>query len=478
MKLRQWLGGLNLLVTLVLIGVLFIFINYISSRRYYRTDISATKISALSDKTRQALKQLQQPVRIVVFYQPSNRLYEMIRDVLKEYERAGSKVAVEYVDPQQDLARARQMVLEFGIDPKRDQAMIIVAAASSNLAAKPRHKFLSDTDLADYDYSSMGMGGGQPNLKAFKGEDALTSAILSVTQNTQPLIWLTHGHGEKSLEDRDEMGLSDLAKDLERENMQAKTVTLLEQKTIPSTVGAVVIVGPTARFLEQELLMLEDYLRHGGRVLAMIDPLTDTGLDGLLLHWGAELGMDIVVDPARQLPHVSPANLFVTTYSQHPIVEHMQTLMTLFPLARSVKAGAPRQGVITTVLALTSPQGWGETSVNTQPFEYNKGIDTPGPVPIAVASESTGGARLVAIGDSDFVENGQITNVGNADLVLGAFHWLVGQEQLIGIGPKPIGSMKLNLTAAQMKRIFWLTFVGLPCAFGILGTVVWWKRRT
>ena len=155
MKLRTWLAGLNFLVTLLLIGVLFIFINYISSRRYYHADISATKITALSDKTLQALKQLPRPVRIVVFYQPSNRLYEMIRDVLKEYERVGKNVAVEYVDPQQDLARARQMVLEFGIDPKRDQAnMIIVAASPSTPTAKPRHKFLSDTDLADYDYNS------------------------------------------------------------------------------------------------------------------------------------------------------------------------------------------------------------------------------------------------------------------------------------------------------------------------------------
>jgi len=473
-RVRTWLSGLNLAATIALLVVFLLFVNFIAGRRYVRTDLGRTKITALSEKTRIVLKQLGEPVHVYVFYPPTHRLYELVQDLLKEYERQTPKLTVEYVDPEQDLARAKQLVQQFQVDVKRDQINIVI------LESGTRHKFLSDPDLAEYDYSAMQMT-GQPTIKAFKGEDALTSAVMNVTQSSQPLIWITSGHGEKAMDSPEELGLSELKKYLERENMQVEVVTLLEKTEIPTSVGAILIAGPTRRFTEQELLLLEAYLGRGGRMLALIDPLTNTGLDGLLLHWGAELGNDIVVDPARRLPFVSPANLFVTTYTEHPIVKHMATLMTLFPLARSVKAAtAGRTGLVATTLAMTSPDGWGETQTQSRPFQFNEGIDVKGPVPIAVASERAGATptRVVVVGDSDFVADGQVSNVGNLDLLLGAFHWLVGQEQLIGIGPKPLEAIKLNLTAAQMRTVFWLSISVLPCLFAALGVAVWWTRRT
>jgi hypothetical protein len=76
------------------------------------------------------------------------------------------------------------------------------------------------------------------------------------------------------------------------------------------------------------------------------------------------------------------------------------------------------------------------------------------------------------------VTNAQLANVGNLDFMMGSLHWLVAQEQLIGIGPKPLESIKLNLTAAQMHGIFWFSLATLPCLFVLLGVGMWWLRRT
>ena len=472
-RLRRQLASANWLVTIVMLGVLFILVNFISSRRYVRSDVSRTKITQLSPKTTQALRQLKDPVNFYIFYDPSHKLYEMIKDLLAEYRETSDKISVEYVDPQQDLARAKQLVQQFQIDVERDEPNMVIVQAGK------KHQFVGGTDLAEYDFSGMGMG-GEPTLKAFKGEDAFTSAILSVTQQKQPIVWISTGHNEKSVDDAEPLGLASLKKYLERENMLVEAVTLLEKTEIPRTVNAVVIAGPERRYTEQELLVLEAYLEQGGRLLALIDPLTDTGLDGLLYRWGADLGMDIVVDPARRLPYVSPANVFITTYTNHPIVQHMETLMTLFPLARSARPVPDRPGVEAAALAMTSESGWGETQVDVQPFRYDANSDTQGPVPIAVAAHREGDAstRVVVIGDSDFVANGQLMNVGNRDLALGAFHWLVGQEQLIGIGPKPLESIKLSLTAAQMAVIFWFCLATLPGTFALLGVAMWLLRRS
>lgn len=474
---RRLLRSANLVTTVILLGLLFIMVNFIASRRYARWDFTKHKITAVSDRTLQLLRSLKDPVSVVVFYQPNQRLYDLIHDQLNEYERVSPKVTVEYVDPQRDVARAQQLVQEFQInagDPNDPTALNRIIFKSGTA-----HKYLSDTDLAEYDYSTMGMT-DQPRVKAFKGEDAFSSAILSVTQAEAPLVWMTQGHGEKSLDADDPVGLSHVKKYLEQQHLSVQPATLLEHPTIDANVKLIVIAGPTRRFTEQELLTLASYLERGGRVLALIDPLAQTGLDGLLAKWGVDLGMDIVVDPARQLPFVSAANLFVTTYTKHPIVQKMQTLMTLFPLTRSVRPVEPvPAGLTITPLALTSPEGWGETTTSVKRFQYDEGTDVRGPVSIAVAVDRAAPShtRLVVIGDSDFVGNEQLPSAGNRDFVLGATYWLIEQEQLIGIGAKPLETIRLNLTGAQLSRFFWASFLAMPLLCGAAGAALWWLRR-
>ncbi len=475
MKGRRILSSLNLVTTLALLGVLFIMVNFIASRRYVRMDVTRTKFSVLSDKTVQVLKGLQAPVHVVVFYQPQtgdhpDPLYPLIVGLLKEYEPRSNQLHIEYVEPYRDRARAEQLAKELAIDRIN---LVIVHSGT-------RHKYLSDTDLAEYDYAAMGFG-AQPRIKALKGEEALTSAILGVTQSSQPLIWVTSGHGEKPLDAEDPAGLSDAKKALEQQNMSVQTVTLLERTEISADVKAVMIIGPTHRFTEHEAALLETYLQKGGGLLALIDPLTDSGLEGLLQRRGIELGADIVVDPAQPLAFLSAANLFVTTYTEHPIVRKMETLATLFPLARSVRPLKPLpNGLRVTPLALTSEAGWGETQTSDERFQFTEGQDLKGPVSIAVAAEieqHPAHSRVVAIGDSDFLINAQLSNVGNRDFLLGAVYWLTEQEQLIGIGPKPIESIKLNLTGGQLRGLFWLSVLAMPLCFGALGVLMWWVRR-
>ena len=83
----------------------------------------------------------------------------------------------------------------------------------------------------------------------------------------------------------------------------------------------------------------------------------------------------------------------------------------------------------------------------------------------------------MAIGDSDFIANSQLTNVGNRDMLLGATNWLIEQEELIGIGPKSIDTIKLSLTSAQLTQLRWFSFLALPLLFGVMAGAAVWRRR-
>lgn len=484
-RFRAVLASANFVVVVALLGVLFILVNYIASRRYARWDFTRQQLAALSPKTTQVMKSLTEPTTITVFYQPNDRLYPLIKDQLQEYQRLSPRIAVEYVDPDQDIGRAKQLIQQFQVD--RPNVVVFQRGA--------RHKHVSDSDLAEYDYSGAAMG-GEPRIKAFKGEEAFTSAILSVTQDTAPLLWFVGGHGEKSINASAEgQGLSELKRYLEQQNFTVTAVTLLEHARIPEEVRLVVIPGPRRRFTETELGVLQQYLERGGACLLLIDPLEDGGLDGLLQQWGVAPGLDIVIDPGRPLPFVSPTNLLITGYeSQHPILRHMPTLVTLFPLARSITPVTPApKDVTVSPLAVTSPEGWGETRTSEKAFVFDDGADLKGPVPVAVAVERAAPApqdvqrlgapvaasrtRLVVIGDSDFTLDGQLTNVGNRDFLMGAISWLVQQEQLIGISPKAVESLRLSLTGPQLVGIFWFSLLALPLGYGLLGIVMWWLRR-
>ena len=469
MWIRRLLASFNFMTIVVLLGMLFIMVNWISSHRYGRWDLSRLKLTQLSDQTLQVLKTLEEPLTVTVFYQPDHRLYQFVTDLLEEYERASPQVKIEHVDPQQDIARARLLAQQFEIE---DLNVVIFQSGT-------RSKHLSDAELADLDLTALATT-GQPRVKAFKGEDAFTSAIIGVTQAKQALIWFTSGHGEKSIDDPEPSGISELARYLQQQNLRVEQENLLASIEIPDEVQLIAIAGPVRQFIDAELSMLETYLDQGGRLLALLDPLTQTGLEPLLARWGVVLGQDVVVDPAQQLPFVSAANLFVTTYTQHPIVEKMKTLMTLFPLSRSVSpTDSPLEGITVVPLATTSPRGWGETNTDDPKFAFTEGEDLDGPVPIAVAAERNepSPTRLVVFGDSDFIGNGQLSNVGNRDILLGASYWLLKQEQLIGISPKPLEAIKLNLTAGQLAGMFWRSLLAMPLLCGVLGTTTWWIRR-
>ena len=227
--IKRLLASANLLTVLILLGVLFIFVNFIAMRRYARWEFSKVRVAALSQQTRETLRALKEPVTVVVFYQPTHRLYPFVKDQLDEYARVCPMLKVEYVDPEQDIARAKQLAQRFQID----ELNVVVFQAGPPAApggASPgaaqaggRHKHVTDADLAEYDYATRYTSG--PAVKAFKGEEAFTSAILNVTQHVTRTVWVATGHGEKALEPTDPMGLSQVKKLLEQQNMTIQSVT-------------------------------------------------------------------------------------------------------------------------------------------------------------------------------------------------------------------------------------------------------------
>ncbi|HEU5248566.1 MAG TPA: GldG family protein [Thermoanaerobaculia bacterium] len=465
---------------------LLIGVNWLGSRHWFRGDWTKTRLYSLSTTTRKLVGGLTKPVRITVFMDRDSRLWTPVSELLARYRALSPKIEVEYLDPKRNPARAEALVREFGIR----QSTVVFRSGD-------RKKYVEEDKLADYDFAGQ-MGRGAPEIKAFKGEEAFTSAILAVTEARTPRVYFSAGHGEASLDSGERgRGLAEAKQLLERDNLTVAKWESLGKDSVPADADAIVVAGPRTAFLEPEAAALEKYLGAGGRVLLLLDPVLpaagspapDYALGRILAGQGVKLGNDIVVDPSNALPLVGAETVFANRYGVHPIVRALsgEGLPVILPLARSVsKAGAAAAAPGTpVVLVETSPEGWGETSLAHLEEQVKKDPqDTPGPVGLAVVvgpaeDEKTPARkpRLVVVGNSRFATNGALENAGNANLLLNSIHWLTGSEKQIGIAPKTPEQASLSLTQAQVRRIGLFSIIGLPALAVVLGVWVWYRRR-
>ncbi len=480
---RQLVRTGILSAAVVLVGALFLILNYLGWKYHHRFDWTAGGVYSLSEKSRNVTKELKRDVEFVVFIAPGQDLYDPVREILSQYGAASQRIKVRYFDPERNPVEAQQLIQQYQVS---STGQVVVVSGQDR-------RVIDSADLAEFDYSGMQMGEA-PKMTGFKGEQLFTSALLQLAEGRKPKILFTTGHGERSLDDRQEHGLSSIQDLLGRDNFELEEWASRTAAAVPQGADLVVIAGPTSPFIESELKAFGTYLNGGGRMLVLIDPtlgqtpgagLVPTGLNQWLAGYGVKLGDDIVVDPKGAYPGAPPYTLFPGAYeADHPITQPLSQsgVPVLLNVARSVGA-APTGSYQATELVRTTIDGWGETSLATVDRVEKDAQDLPGPVSLGVAVESPQEEgkkplRLVVLGDSDFATNQLVGGMpANAVLLANSLNWLAEREALLTIPPKKTEHVRLNLTGEQLRTIYLTVLLLLPGLAIVLGTVVFVRRR-
>jgi ABC-type uncharacterized transport system involved in gliding motility auxiliary subunit len=497
----------------LLVAVLVAMVNYFGWKYHARLDWTASQLYTLSSKTENVLADLDRDVEVVVFLMPGDELYEPTRELLARYEAASQHVSVRFMDAARDPLEAQQLAERYGVE-----------TASVVFVSGDDRQVVQREELAQMDFSGFQFGQQEPEVKAFKGERMFTSAIVDLSTAVRPRVAFTTGHGERRLDDLSGAGLGELERLLRDDNFEIEEWASLGAAAVPAGTDLVVIAGPKSSFVAPELELLDGFLRSGGRLLALVDPvlapggeprLVSTGLDQWLAGWGVELGDDVVIDPGNPLPFYGPETIFATDFGDHPTTRSLrqEELAVLVSLTRSARAGEAVSGMKATELLRSSDQGWAETDL-AEPGRDE--TDRPGPVPLGVAVETeapadeaaaetagdelTGEAddeaaadaggetaapaspavtRLAVFGDSDFAADQLLrANVANAVLLGDTVNWLVEREALLGIPAREPERVRLSLPADAARWIYLLVLLVLPGLAIAAGVAVAWRRRT
>ena len=83
---------------------------------------------------------------------------------------------------------------------------------------------------------------------------------------------------------------------------------------------------------------------------------------------------------------------------------------------------------------------------------------------------------MVIIGNTDFLATGK-TRPEQADFIKSSINWLVGREDLIGIGPKKLHRHKVTILDAHNSFITRVVLIFLPATALLMSLVIWNIRR-
>jgi hypothetical protein len=495
-------GG-SLGLALLLFAALLLMVNYLGWKYHQRWDWTGEQLYTLSEKTENVLAGLDRDVEAVVLLQPGTTggaggfdAYEATRELLNRYEAASPRLSVRYLDPFRQPAEAQRVVAEYGLD--QTAAVVFVAGDGGDGGEAEERRVLTVNDLVEFDFSGLQFGESE-EVAGFRGEQRFTQALVDLSEGEKPRVLFVTGHGEIALDDRSPNGFGVLPGLLGEDNFEIEEWASLGAERVPEGTDLLVVAGPTGTFLESELSLFGDYLAAGGRMLLLLDPVlggagafVPTGFGPWLEGYGVEIGDTVVFDPSMAI-FAGAESFYVNRYpSSHPVTRSVARgpLAARVSIVRSVAVAADVPGDLeATVLAESTPDGWGETDLQAQPERGPD--DVAGPVPLAVAVSSsggdgedggdgsaTGGLRLVVYGTSTFAGDRLLDgSYPNQALLLDTFNWLVQREGMIGLPAKRPEQVRLALEPSQVRWVLILVLLLLPGLGAAAGVYVHFRRR-
>jgi hypothetical protein len=484
-KIRRVQIGLNVLAQIILLLFLAAMVNSIAFKHYQRWDFSRDQKYALSDKTKRFLRTIKGKMRVIVFFSPNTPITADVQNLLTEYQYAGKgKIDIERIDPERNLSRAKEMFDKYKV--VSDESLLVIDYEG-------RNKTVKASEMAEIDQSGMAFGEG-PRVTAFKGEQAITSAMMDVVQGKKNILGYVLGHKEPPLSGN--TNISVLKAFIENENIKFQELNLFDVGAIPAELKTILIIGPQYDLSDREMKLLRDFWDKQGRILLLLDPAAKTPkLDAFLNDLGVKANDDRLMVFLR----TGIEELALTRDVQahflggSPVTKRLADVRALFfggTSSLTLEPDRVRAANVRLDPLIQAEKGYfAETDYNSDnQAKFQADAKAAGAPPTIGAAVEKGASadervqmnssRLVVVSNATFVQDNAVTQDQQAlDFISGSVNWLLSREQLIGIAPKISKPLTFTLNEDALRNMRWIVLVGMPLIFALLGAAVWWQRR-
>lgn len=462
-------NGSYSVVLSVIFVVIIVVVNLIVDAfpsTYTELDVSDQQLFSIGDQTKDFLKELDKDVTIYQIAQSGSE-DEVVSKLLKKYEEASDHIKVETKDPVVNP----KFTSEYTDEEVSSNSLIVVCEDRSKVVDY-NNIYESSIDYNTYSYTTSG----------FDGEGQITSAISYVTSDNLPVLYTLDGHGEKSLD-------STLQEDIEKANIEIKSLNLLTEESVPEDADCLMINSPSTDISEEERDAIIEYLENGGKAMIFSDYTEGSmdNFDAVLENYGVERVDGIVIEgdaqhyamqmPYYLLPDVGSAEA-VSDFSS-------QGYFILAPYAQGIRQlDNVRDTLTIESLLTTSDDAYSKTDLNTETLEKtDEDIDGPFDIGVSITEEVDDDktTQIVYYSTANLMDSqiNQMVAGGNEQMITESLNWMCSTDETSTISI-PSKSLEVSyLTVTAYDAAYWkICVMGLiPGVFLVVGFVVWLKRR-
>ncbi len=469
---------------IVLLGIAFIGgVAFVSSKPRFNKSFDFTRdgintLSTQSSKVVLLTKGLPNSLKISGYFM-TDQIQTKFRDLISKYEALELNAEIAYIDPQISPTQA--------ISDKVTGNVVILR-----------------------------YGDREQRITVFT-EEKLTNAIVNVLKEKSKKIYFTTGHGEGSFSSKEEEGFAVVGEELANNRYSVSSLSLLEEVRVPEDADMLVVAGPKYDFKTEEARLVEEYLVRGGSVFVMIDALAPIDeLNALMSKFGIKAQSDILLlasdDPRVQL--IGQNNAIVTVFDEFSPVSRdfasqssgriitgfTRTLLALEENIHKMKVvlAAKSSDKMMRVKGVTSPDDLGKITEDrveigsypviavangrlappTAKNDHKTKDDTKTDAAAGNGGTSTGEARLVVVGSSNFANNSGTTDKANKDMFMNITSYLLQDEDFIAISPVDPTKSTIDITTVSSQIVLLVLAFLYPFLFLGAGTVNWFMRRS
>lgn len=497
--LNRWgIGTLSIAQT-VLLAITLVAANYLSMQYYSRLDLSRAADYTLSQSTRsylrsEAVSGREKPIKWIMAMRRTSPFYERVRALAEEYERlAKGRIDLEAVDPMRSPDRMQEITAGFGISLARD--MIIIDARTDDRPAvtenaegirvlHPHVKIVIVDDMGVFSVVDR-----VRKITAFQGEDLLTSRLVESIEGRPRRMALIADKSRLSEEDGGSSWRT-FEDTLRFQNIELVSLQLAGLEKIPDDVSGVVLAAPKYDFSESEIAVLEQYwMRSRAALLVLVDGgEVPSRLRAFLRSNGVTPRKDRVIAREGDRLVTAARGVFTRGVSFTADLAGQATEFGGASSSLDVREGAEdllNRQIHPMGLVEVAPGFWGETDFGKGQEKFDEARDNRPPLHLAAAvirgAESddrfaADTARMLVVSNTDFLDQ-KNHRAENLDFLASSANWLVGREELAGIGPRSLGIYRLPLLESQVSFINRVNLFFLPVFLLVIGAFVWSSRR-
>lgn len=444
----------SIVVPSVALMAAFVAINMISVRWSYQIDLTSTGVYSLSPESLEIAKSVVNPVQVIFFSNEQNQELRDASTLLQQLAKASPNISLTISDP--------------NLEP--------------SLARKHRVRFAGTTVYISGDRRAVTYGGT---------ETEFVNGLIRVGQEGEQFVCFSDGHAESdplSNESHDHQegagshshssggkplivheghGMGSARRALETLGYLVEKRNLLNGNVSLEGCNILIVASPKVPFLNEEVLVIRDFLNDGRGVILLSEPGVVSGLSDLISDYHLNVTLEAVSDPVLHYGTDSwtPA---VSSYPEHEITRNLP--LSFFPGVSAIsilEENASDSIVISQVANSSSEALLGESQKKGEKILAAYAIKQDGDIK----------SRLLVFGDGDFATNSYFHVLGNGALFLNSVNSILQRTSLHSISPRSYEESRVTLTNQQMFMTFAASTVVLPCLLSLFGLGFWWRGR-